>query len=338
MDAVIRVLQSDDQQSDTKAIDVIKVGYWFERLLHMMRKNSAYAVGQGIRPDQYRKTSADGAANNNNLWAKYATGAVCPGPYTVQAADKVVPGSAVDLALAAWTALNVRAPIIDGYDSLLRRTLPKVQHALLEPTKLVIGRYVRRASLRKTLTLLECHSDINSIAALVILLREAHEAGDHDRCFEIGQSLYATVLMASYVIYVGNILPELIEFLIRRVFPLASSRDRAFDIDRDKFCSVARRLESTLLMLEDIGTIDTINGGPTREWRKVVKGHFGFDHKFAFAPGWKLARPPEECSESAPGMVASRTIAREWALEVLSSGRVERLIPKHIIEKMAAVR
>lgn len=52
---------------------------------------------------------------------------------------------------------------------------PAVQEAVFDRRALNMGRYRRRSSLGHTLTMLESRADLESVAALVVLLREADE-------------------------------------------------------------------------------------------------------------------------------------------------------------------
>lgn len=338
LNAVMRLTVGGEPTGIAGAIEVLRVGYWFECLRRRLGERSAYAVGKRVQPDTYRKPSDAHDGYHHNLWARYATGRVIPGADTVRTTDALVPGSAAVLVLPFWDTLNVNRSIGAAGDQLLRQLRPAVQEAVFDRRSLDMGRYRRRSSLRHTLTMLESRADLESVAALVVLLREADEVGNRKRALQIGQSLYLTLLMACSCNPLADLQPELFEFLIRCVFPKANDGEVALDLDRDECCELGYRLGITILQLEDQDLINAVNGGSTRDWRKILRGKFGFDLQFAYAPRLKLAKPPSQVSESSREWVGAAGVSKEWGLAVLRAGRVEQLMPDEVIKAMAAAR
>jgi hypothetical protein len=315
-------------------IDVLRVGYWFEQLRESLSAVTAYAVGKCVQPWTYQKATQNHGVYHHNLWTRYAKGQLVPGAETVRAAEVAVPGSSDWLRAVLWEALDFRRELSVSADQWLRRLRPSVQSAVYDKRHLELGLYRRRTSLAKTLEMLECQaSDLDGVAALVILLREAHASNNRQRCFQIGQSLHATLLMACTSYPVRGIRFELIGYFIQYVFPLAASDDIALDVRIEEFCELAYRLNITILQLEDAELIGLVNGGSTRDWRKILHGQFGFDLQFAYSPRLK---PAKACLKaSAAECIASSLIAKEWGLAALREGRVERLMPDCVIKQMA---
>ncbi|AVP98907.1 hypothetical protein C7S18_17740 [Ahniella affigens] len=300
--------------SDARAIDIIKTGYWFERLRSKIRKTTAYAVGKAIRPEQYRASSEERNANSDNLWAKYATGAMRPGPATIKAADRIVPGSSIDLYLPLWTALNVKVPLVGGIENHLRAAIPLVQNAVFEPRELRLGRYRRRPSLLKTLSLLECHVCMDSIAALVLILRSASEAGEFEDCFRIGKSLYTSLLIACIRSDTMFLAPEFALYFGERIFPLASTPTVAFDISPEEFRTQVILLWQLYLALEDEGRFPPMEIKSTRSQQRIVNGDFSDLHRLALSPRLKPIGDPESIGRKVRRTLAVANGRRDRAL------------------------
>ena len=336
--AVVRLLGAGPSVSTVaRAINVLRVGYWFESLRQQTNHRTAYGVGKEIQPDTY-KQGVDGDAYHHNVWVKYAQGLHVPGPHTIQAGDRWLAGSGECLGSAAWKTLNTYHRLDGRGDALMRHLQVGVQQAVYDRRQLAVGRYKRRASLSRTLEMLEAQADLDGIAALILLLREANEAEDRKKSFQIGRSLHANLLMAGCSLPLSGIFPELLDFLSLQIFPLASGTEVAFNLDRHEMTQLSRLFLTTIQQLEDREQIEVVNHGPKREWHKLLLGKFGFDLKFAFAPRLKLIHAVNDSSEAARAEVASRRVVKEWAMGVLREGRVERFIPSHVWEEMAVAR
>lgn len=323
--------QSDSPRSLKKALNVLRTGVWFEGLRMRLHQSTAYGVGQRLQPHTYR----DGIYHHN-AWAKYAVGKHLPSAETVYACEQQVPRSSHLLEDPSWDLLDVSRPIGGDGDKLLRRLRPSIQSALFEERALAMGRYVRRTAPVQPLIRLEGQADLQAIAAAVVLLREAHEAGDASRAFDVGRTLHGIMLMAAVVTGLRGIAPELFEYLIRYVFPLASDTFIAFDLDREILNAQADWLRSTIVHMEDNGWTGYVPGGPTRELRRLLSVDYGFDLRFGLGPRMKLTVPLEAASEDARRTVAFNNVAWEWGTSVLAAGRRQALMPEAAIIRMMA--
>ncbi|MDH1175424.1 hypothetical protein [Stenotrophomonas maltophilia] len=312
-----------------KALNVLRTGAWFEELRARLGQSTAYGLGRALQPHTYR-----GGLHHNNLWAKYANGKHLPGPDTVRACEQTFPRSGDLLGDAGWDLLNVSRPVGQQGDALLKRLRPAIQNAVFDERALETGRYVRRRAPNQPLHRLEGQADLQAIAGVVTLLREAHEAGNRSRAFEIGRSLHRTLLMAVVATRLSGVALELFEFFIRHIFPMAADKEIALDLNCHVFRAQAHWLDRVILQLEDAGWIGYRPGGPTRELRKVLSVNYGFDLLFGLNPRLKLIVPGDQASEDARRWVASNNVAWEWAASVLHTGRRQRVIPDGVVERM----
>lgn len=312
-------------KSARRALDVLRVGLWFEGLRAQLGCATAYGLGQLVQPNTYKK-----GLYHNNLWVKYATGRHLPGSETVRASAMKVPGSEELLASPAWRALDMNESLGKGGDAVLRSLRPSIQSAVFEGRALTKGLYVRRRSLGGLLKVLQGEADLQSLAATVVLLRDAHATGDRSRAFTIGQSLHRTLLMAAVGSPLKFIAIELFEFFVRNIFPMAEERAFAMDLDTGVLHEQAVWLRRTALQQHAAGKPGFSLVGNTRQLRRLLEFDFGFDLMYGLGPRLKLIIPPEEAGSPARDFVARNNVSCDWGRSVLRSGRCERFPPDHV--------
>ena len=194
-DQMLSNLESGTSRGITQAITILRTAYWFERLRADTDRDTAYALGKHLQPATYRK-NAKGDAYHHNLWPKYASGKHAPSPALLDEIDRQVPGSKGHFRHALFDAVELTTDLGRGGDELFQRLHPSVQHAVFQRSALKHRVYRRRASLARTLALLEPQGDLEALAAGVVLLREAQEARADERAFQIGESLYRMLVIA----------------------------------------------------------------------------------------------------------------------------------------------
>lgn len=335
INALVRFTDGEEGSGIPAAINVLRGGAWFEILRMRLGQDSAYGVGKRVQPHTYRSRAGKQWPQHHNLWAKYARGVHLPGKKTLEAANALAPCAGAVLASGAWEAFDTSTPLGAGGDDLLRRLRLGVQQAVFDPRRLEAGNYIRRDTPVRPLRMLEGQADLDGVAALVILLREARESGDFARALEIGRSLYAALLTASMSTPLLLIAPELFEYFNRVIFPLASDTEVEFDLEQGEFHEQRLLLIRTFLQLEDAGSIK-YERITTRAQRDILSGRYGFDLLFGLGPRWRLTQPPDQVQKENRRFVASMSVARGWGLEVLRSGQRERLLPDEVCRRMAA--
>ncbi len=302
------------------AIDILRCVAWFEHIRDHLQKTgsrvcaTAYGIGKFIQPETYAGVSP--ALYNHNMWPKYAAGLHCPGQVTLAAAEKKVPGSTAIYDASVWTMLNVTNPVGGQIDTGLRTLRVEVQEALYEKKGLRFGRYHRRKVGQATLSSLERHAGgLDALAAAVLLLKEACEAGDRERCFHVGLSLHRILLMTCVSMPVLSYRLPLIVYFSLFVFPLAASDSLIIDVPICEFYEMTDLLSTYVAILEDLRVIRAENARVTRERRRLLVGDLGKDLQFGLMPRLKVA---PDCRDSrVAGRVASHTVGKDWGLSVL---------------------
>ncbi|MEN1929405.1 hypothetical protein WCE37_10485 [Luteimonas sp. MJ250] len=302
------------------AIDILRSAAWFEHVREYLQKNvdrkyeTPYAIGKFIQPETYGGVSP--GFYNHNMWPKYAAGLHCPGQATLAAVEKVVPGATAIYDASVWAMLNIVNPVGDQIDAGLRTLQVGVQESLYVRKLLGFDRYQRRKVGQGMLSSLEGHAiGLDSLAAAVLLLKEACEAGDSKQRFRVGLSLHRILLMTCVSTPVLSYRLPLIAYFSLFVFPLASSDSLVIDVPINEFYEMTSLLSAYVAILEDHGVIRGENAGPTRERRRMLAGDLGMDMQFGFMPRLKVA--PGCQDPRAAGHVASQTIGKDWGLSVL---------------------
>lgn len=320
-------------------IDILRCVAWFEHVRdHLARKVSLklqtpYAIGKFIQPNTYRDASAD--FSNNNLWPKYAAGLHCPSRATLEATEEKVPGSTALFDAPIWAMLNVATRVSGQIDDGLRTLRVGVQESLYDRKQLESGMYRRRKVGQVMLSSLERQATgLDSLAAAVLLLKEACEANDSERRFQIGLSLHRILLMTCMSAPIVSYRAPLIAYFSLFVFPLAASDSLVIDVPIGEFYEMTHLLNTYVLILEDHGVIWGENTGRTRERRRMLDGDLGMDMKFGFMPRLKVA---PSCKDSrVAGHVASQNIGKDWGLSVLRRYGYVDFLPEEILLDMKA--
>lgn len=318
-------LDAERPNAARKAIDVLRVGLWFEDIRARMDCTTAYSLGLLVQPHTYKK-----GLHHNNLWAKYAGGKHLPSADTRCACEQRIPGSDELLTSPAWISLDVTRPLEKYGDTLLRCLRPAIQSVVFDKRELAKGYYVRRDLITLSLRGLEKQADLQSLAAMVVLLRDADARGDRAKAFIIGQSLYRTLLMAAVGSPLEFISQELFEYFIRIIFPMATEKEFMMDLDRDMLCKQAKWLVRTVKQMHASGRPEFTLNGNTRQLRRLLQLDFGFDLLFGLGPRLKLIVPAEEAKPNVCTHVTGHNALCDWGRSVLSAGKCERIPPGHI--------
>ncbi len=214
--------ERNSAEGNRRAIGLLRTSFWFTELMRRWGTHTPYALGKKLEPETYKKNLA-GEAYSHNLWPKYARGDVIPSRKRLLSVNRADPGSLADYDHLLFDVVDPSMPVGSHADAWLQRLPRRVQGALY--VREAGMRYRRRTCTARVLKTLEESASLDALAAIIVLLREAHDAGMADLAFEIGLSTYRSLLIVGTMRY-GAIAPELSHAAMRLVFPLASSGHR----------------------------------------------------------------------------------------------------------------
>lgn len=256
--------------------------WWFERVRIGLKQKRPYGVEKLVEPDVFKK--AKSGYSHNNKWTNYKSGKRVPRASLIVKAEALLPGSSASFAHPIWRVGRLKADeMIAGVASEWLHELNVGMLPWFFRIDTAGGAEVRRGISARTLRQLAHRADLDALAAISIILREASEGRRYKLAMAAGEALYLALLRAS----VGGseqmqiVLPKISAMLVTRVFPFA--RDRycryCFDgLDLSAFYELFRLvvgakrdalgLSANSTQIADLDTV--INGGFCKD--------FGFLH------------------------------------------------------------
>jgi hypothetical protein len=309
-----------------RALDLGRTSFWYTRLTLRTGKRTPYALGKYLQPDTYRENK-DEIPFHHNLWTKYAHGEVVPSASLLEAVEAKVPGSRADFHHVLFVVLDPNLRIRGVGDELFRRMHPGVQRAVFDAASLKLGYYRRRAHLSRVLPLLGAQGHLDALAAAIVLLREAQDAGREEDVYRLGVAIHHALLIAcatSPGISISWELMMLVSFLVLR--PLNCS-GRRFAGTLGDLNAQRNQLLHTLWHLEDHPQPFP---NPTDEFlfsSKIVRGDYGDDLRWALMPRLAAVGELKDLSTAARLDVVRDEVFGGWARESLASYRFESFVP-----------
>ncbi len=208
-------------------VDVPANAYWFENVRVRLGQKRPYGVEKVVEPQGFRKMNS--GYGHTNKWRNYKTGRRRPQAVLINKVESLCPGSAAVFEHPLWRVARLpdTKPLLPFSSTWLRMLSIEVL-ALMFKTDPRTGAEVRRGVTCRVLKVLGDRADLDGIAALAILLREAAERGQSKIAFSAGEALYRAILHAAWR---GNeqlrcVVPRIFAMLIERVFPFARDRTR----------------------------------------------------------------------------------------------------------------
>jgi hypothetical protein len=198
-----------------------------------------------------------------------------------------------------------------------------------EPLKYGVHR--RRKSLARVLRGLERQEPFNALWAAIVLLREAHNRGEHAQAFTIGGSIYRTMLIACATSPGFSIGEELVLAIAELVLPLASSQGCVHASCVGDVIEQSRWLLVKISRLEDDMQIGMF---PTDTWdaaSRILRGEYGDHLRFGMRPRLALDRDVAMPSLETRVLILWHDTLRSWGWDVLKRRDVERFVPLPVV-------
>jgi hypothetical protein len=250
-------------------VRLLRIAAWFETLRCRSGLQNAYGLGEQIAPS--------GSEPHSNVWVKYAHAVHQPSEATLAAVDVKFPGSSIIFRSPIWHALDLTRPLNGTADSLIASLSAPAQLEYFDTDSLTHGLFVpRRRPLRRTAAALVELSSLDALAALVVMLRTAHEQRRSARCFSIGREIHDCLLLVGQDSHVQLIAQDLYYYFSIHIFPLTQCRGIAIASEPDQLQQQAQLVSSLVLELEDAGAIDYVPGYRKPLCRLVKLGFNGF--------------------------------------------------------------
>jgi hypothetical protein len=226
-------------------VEVPQTICWYEGLRVALGQKKPYGIEKMVEPEAFRQRSS--GFSHNNKWSRYKVGLHLPQRSVREKGERVCPGSSAVLLHPLWKIASLRPEkcIAEFADEWLRDLGQEIRPWFFRHAS-VGAQEVRRGISERKLLLLRQRADLDALAALSILLREAAENHRYKLSMAIGDALFRTLLQCSVCAAepLKVALPKIFEMLVERVFPLACDRHHAIcfeGLDIATFCSLFQR-------------------------------------------------------------------------------------------------
>jgi len=217
----------------------------------LLESTCSTAEDEGLRAQPSALLSTE-----SKLWDKYARAEGSPSASSLQFVEAAVPGTIDAFITQAWRCLDVSAPLRGEASRLLASLSGPVQSCVFDPERLRLGIHERcSAPAHEVARSLSQLATADSLAALVVLLREELEQADHGS-LELGRELYTCLLLLSQSSAIRSWLPELTWYLGRYVFPLTENQGVSIEISMDRVARQSRLLREASVFHEDNATAE----------------------------------------------------------------------------------
>jgi hypothetical protein len=158
--------------------------------------------------------------------------------------ETIAPGGLDEISHVLWDVLKQEQPKKKQIDSWLRRLNLNVSEMMFQLDPLSKELSDKREALDdKLLNKLVGHADIDTLAALTILLHEAVLREQYEQAFKISQHIYQVLLILGMQLQSRGIVEELIDVYCERVFSKITWNGYRFTADRSNFIYISYILD-----------------------------------------------------------------------------------------------
>jgi len=287
----------------------------YEDIRFVLRAATADDVGRVLFPARYHKETRFKEGRKDKRVRRYATGVSRPTKdFRVAAAmhTRKSPRQNVEVLIEA---LDISRQIGDRGNSLIRLTSVEIQRAVFKQPPSPERRSWEAASQR-----LSRYACTESVAVLIILLREAVELGDTGSVLNLGERLYFMTLVWCSRVPIYETHLELGLYLCRYIFTLVRAEGLAMAVDPSEFRDHVDCLRDYLFHWNHfpfalrMAVVDDLFEGWNIVWD--AGGRFGPLYRFGLAPPLSLV-DREHASPADWETWAFRLVTKTWGWRVL---------------------
>lgn len=268
-------------------IDAFRTVCWFNGLrLRLPRElRTIGAIERYLEPEAYA-VSEVGVAYHRNKWRGYKQGRHTPLESLINKVDKRCAGARFEFSHVLWDILRLQLPIDQFIDSWLQRLGPTVQPTLwvTKSGRGVATRTRRRQLNRRAFEFLEREANLDSLACLTLLLREAHARGDTQYAFEIGRWLCRMFIMTSSSLSAYGVLNPLFDFYERFITPLGVHDGHYYSYRGVDFLTLVGRFSNALYHIKNVDPSQLMYEEKQRYRQEILGWRYGWDYFVLFNP------------------------------------------------------
>ena len=317
-----------DSSSNAKGrhiIDAFRTVYWFHKLRIDNHIKSTHALEKLIEPETFRK-SAIGEPYRHNKWKDYRLGRHTPRNGLISKAENITASSKAIFEHVLWDTLRLNLPIEQYIEQWLSRLTPEIQVLLFEHRKASqTYEYRKRRKLgSQAFDSIERQSGLAALACLTVLIREAHENGDHEYAHELGFRLCRMLLLTGQDFYAHGIAQALYDFYELYILPLGIHKGFYYSYSNADFLYLVGRLSDALYHIEGISVYQMSNLERKQYEQRILGWNYGFDYFEMFKPARIALDSIVRESNEFQQYLQAQTNVRDWAINAYYK---ERSIP-----------
>lgn len=187
--------------------------FWYGYLRERTGLVTPRAMQKFFEPKTFIAHKSEGSSCSNK-WRAYPQGVRKPHQKLVDRVDKSMPGSAKHFSHPLWDILNVDEPIGNQGEGILKRFDPDLQSKVFLPGH----RGARRVADARLAAVLKRRCDIDTLAVMTLLCREAGESQDYEMALYWAGETYYMLLRLGLELHRHGVCPLLVRFFRRHIF------------------------------------------------------------------------------------------------------------------------
>lgn len=266
--------------------DALRTVYWYAGVQQRVRISSARGLEWRFEPDSFW-FSPGKERMRRNKWGKYRAGQHVPSETLVLKVEAECPGSRRELNHPLWRLLASGKWVDTGFEDELAQLDWQVQEVMrrrsLRPPVLKRG---FEPIDRRLACSLERRASLDSLAALILLLRRAHAAGRAEEVAAWSRRIYRMLTILGYELLIRKVALPLFELVEKRVLCLQSEDAAWYWQPSSHYIRTIGALLDAMHHLKGVSYAALSPGQKNFYMQKVLDGKYGWDYKFAFDPVW----------------------------------------------------
>lgn len=306
----MRELSNQKVPLEREELKSLRVRYWYERLRQRTGLSTAYQLEQYFEEESFKRDDQGRVEFYRNKWKHYEHGKYVP-TKALRVIEAKSPGSTRDLQHPLWIALDISSTSIMKGDDFLRKLNPTVQELIFEYSGEGFGSHLNRLRItQKILNRMERSADLDVLACLVWLLREASQQNDLNQTQMVFRTLHNTLLILSVELHTLKVALPLLKIFIDDILPLGLEENFSLDMDLSDYTYASAYLNLTVFQTNrGCGrSLSFKQRAQIMHW--LLQGGSGMDIPFAMQPKLKKINDSKSSSgrRSSENTLTSRSL------------------------------